>query len=41
MKQSERLIRLNKVAKKQLELLKNNNSIKNLEYIENKANNNL
>ena len=41
MKQSERLIRLNKVAKKQLELLKKNNSIKNLEYIENKANNNL
>ena len=40
MKQSERLIRLNKVAKKQLELLKKNNSIKNLEYIENKANNN-
>lgn len=41
MKQSERLIRLNKVAKKQLELLKKNNSIKNLEYIENKVNNNL
>ena len=41
MTQSERLIRLNKVAKKQMKLLKKNNSIKNLDYIENKANDNL
>lgn len=34
--QSERLIRLNDIAKKQMELLRRNNSIKNLEYIENK-----
>ena len=36
--QNERLIKLNKIARKQLELLKNNKSINNLEYIENKAN---
>ena len=32
--QNERLIRLNSIAKKQMELLKNNNSLNNLEYIE-------
>ena len=37
--QSERLIRLNNIAKKQMELLKNNKSFNNLEYIENKINN--
>lgn len=36
--QSERLIRLNNIARKQMELLKNNKSFANLEYIENKAN---
>lgn len=39
MPQSERLIRLNNIAKKQMELLKNNKSFNNLEYIENKVNN--
>lgn len=39
--QSERLIRLNNIAKKQMELLRKNKSIKKLEYIENKVNNNL
>ena len=39
--QSERLIRLNDMAKKQMELLKKNKSLKNLEYIENKVNDNL
>lgn len=34
--QSEILIRLNDIAKKQMELLRRNNSIKNLEYIKNK-----
>ena len=34
--QSERIIKLNNTAKKQLELLKNNNSIKRLEKIDNK-----
>ncbi len=37
--QSERLIRLNNIARKQMELLKNNKSFSNLEYIENKVNN--
>ena len=36
--QNERLIKLNNIARKQLELLKNNKSFNNLEYIENKAN---
>ena len=34
--QRERLIKLNNIAKKQMELLKNNKSFNNLEYIENK-----
>ena len=34
--QSERIVKLNNTAKKQLELLKNNNSIKRLEKIDNK-----
>ena len=37
--QSERLVRLNNIAKRQMELLKNNKSFNNLEYIENKVNN--
>lgn len=37
--QNERLIRLNNIARKQMELLKNNKSFDNLEYIENKINN--
>ena len=36
--QEERLIRLNKIAKKQMDLLKNNKSFHNLKYIENKVN---
>ena len=36
--QSERLVRLNSIAKKQMELLKNSKSFNNLEYIENKDN---
>ncbi len=36
--QSERLIRLNSMARKQMELLKKNKSFDNLEYIENKVN---
>lgn len=36
--QNERLIRLNNIARKQMELLKNNKSFNNLEYIENKVN---
>ena len=36
--QNERLIRLNNIARKQIELLKNNKSFNNLEYIENKIN---
>lgn len=36
--QNERLIRLNCIAKKQMELLKNNNSLNNLDYIEDKEN---
>ena len=39
--QSERLVRLNEIAKKQIELLRKNKSLKNLEYIENKVNDNL
>ena len=38
MPQSERLIKLNNIAKKQMELLNNNKSIANLKYIENKVN---
>ena len=38
-RQNERLIRLNNIARKQMELLKNNKSFNNLEYIENKVNN--
>ncbi len=38
--QSERLVRLNNIARKQMKLLKNNKSFNNLEYIENKVNNN-
>ena len=37
--QSERLVRLNDIAKKQMDLLKKNNSLKNLEHIENNVNN--
>ena len=36
--QNERLVRLNNIARKQMELLKNNKSFNNLEYIENKVN---
>jgi hypothetical protein len=36
--QTERLIRLNKIAKKQVEILNNNKSLDNLKYIENKVN---
>lgn len=39
--QSERLVRLNNMAKKQMELLRKNKSLKNLEYIENKVNDKL
>ena len=38
---SERLVRLNDMAKKQMELLRRNKSLKNLEYIENKVNDKL
>ena len=37
--QNERLVRLNNIARKQMELLKNNKSLSNLGYIENKVNN--
>ena len=37
--QSERLVRLNNMARRQMELLKNNKSFNNLECIENKVNN--
>ena len=37
--QNERLVRLNNIARKQMELLKNNKSFSNLGYIENKVNN--
>lgn len=36
--QNERLIKLNTIARKQMELLKNNKSFDNLKYIENKVN---
>ena len=36
--QTERLVRLNKIAKKQAEILNNNKSLDNLKYIENKVN---
>lgn len=36
--QSERLVRLNNTARKQIELLQNSKAFKNLEYIENKVN---
>ena len=39
--QSERLVRLNDMAKKQMVLLRKNKSLKNLEYIENKVNDKL
>ena len=39
--QSERLVRLNDMAKKQMELLRKNKSLKNLEYTENKVNDKL
>ena len=39
--QSERLVRLNGMAKKQMELLRKNKFLKNLEYIENKVNDKL
>ena len=37
--QNERIVRLNNIARKQMELLKNNKSFNSLEYIENKVNN--
>ena len=37
--QNERLVRLNNIARKQMELLKNNKSFNNIEYTENKPNN--
>ena len=36
--QNEKLIRLNNIARKQMELFKNNKSFNNLDYIENKVN---
>ena len=39
--QSERLVRLNEIAKRQMELLRKNKSLKNLEYIESKVNDKL
>ena len=39
--QSERLVKLNNMAKKQMELLRKNKSFQNLEYIENKVNDKL
>jgi len=39
--QSERLVRLNDIAKKQMQLLRKNKSLKNLKYIENKVNDKL
>ena len=38
MPQNERLVKLNNIAKKQMELLKNDKSFNKLEYIENKVN---
>ena len=40
MSQSQKLIKLNKMAKRQMELLKNNKSFDNLEYIEHNVNKN-
>ena len=37
--QRERIIKLNNIAKKQMKILKNNNSFKKLEYLENRVNN--
>ena len=37
--QSERLIRLNNIAKKQMNLLKNSKSFDKLQYVENRINN--
>lgn len=37
--QSERLVKLNNIAKKQMNLLKNNNAFDNLKYVENKIKN--
>ncbi len=39
--QRERLIKLNSMAKRQMDLLSNNKSFDNLQYIENKINNNI
>ena len=39
--QSERLVKLNNIARKQMDLLKNNKSFSNLEYMENNINNRL
>lgn len=39
--QSERLVKLNNIARKQMDLLKNNKSFSNLEYMENNVNNQL
>lgn len=36
--QNEKLVRLNNISKKQMKLLRNNNSFNNLKYIENKVN---
>ena len=41
MSQRERLIKLNSMAKRQMDLLSNNESFDNLQYIENKINNNI
>ena len=38
MSQSERPIKLNKMAKRQMKLLKDNKSFNNLEYMDNKVN---
>ena len=38
MSQNKRLIKLNSIAKKQMELLKDNKTFGNLKYIENKIN---
>ena len=39
--QRERLVKLNSMAKRQMDLLSNNESFDNLQYIENKINNNI
>ena len=41
MSQRERLVKLNSMAKRQMDLLSNNESFDNLQYIENKINNNI